>query len=815
MTFKTLLRASCAAVAMCMGASAFAQDFGADAPETCLYRNGRPVWHFIPAKQVANDVQQAMRRSTDYQILRDSGGRISQEDYYSGLAGNLQDARLNRDLRDQLRSMRNGGEKNPKLDAIRSRGCQIAVANDDGIGTARDALIAAAKEFDITLSQEEALASLPDYGTQLPEVCLPETTQSPDELIRSLAEELTEFSDESSSPGPDPSAPIPYGASLNPGWHYVRVTMVQSNLAYDRRFWRKYYPALYTELQFDSFGSERKAIGISAEDGHYKHDKNRVRRTLVMNQVVLPPTPYIDGEMRAEISILAVESYDYGRAFISFLSNVTNGVSSKLLSQAEEVFKILDEGIKQLAGTDAEKQFLEAGVAIDWPRPRTGYWLLLWPNKDFIEAYGRPNSKNSCPSKTPMTTRSPWSRVIQNRQGGKETFSVSNLFRIAKTGPSEVTLLAKRTEAGREGSTAKTDLYEPLDNATWSLIRVDALSTNPNWQRIPGLIDAQQNIIKRMLQFYLPDFAKSGTYLDLRQMSEEEKEKLTDLQSDAEQQVAIEEAKEKLKAELEAKETDEEKEQFFLDELTKDFQFYYGLLMSSPDLLATDKYKIIEREQLKFQRHIHVLRTTELRDQLVAEGYKRWREKVRREACSRLSGEGLTAVKKQPDDIKKTVCSEPSDSRGEAGNDAEAETPPVEEDDGASGDDEPIVEPSENTQPQDPPPDQEGLTLSPPPGNQSASLDGAFSPQLAAMRVDQSASAMTHAVDEFMATHPHQAMLASYRGPESIDGAMIVHVAEQEGGLHVKQKVAEYLSEILMEDWILDTFGHLPADEQP
>lgn len=196
------------------------------------------------------------------------------------------------------------------------------------------------------------------------------------------------------------------------------------------------------------------------------------------------------------------------------------------------------------------------------------------------------------------------------------------MFYVAKTGPADVALLVKHalTDKDREASGASGQhQYEPFDNATWALIRIDALSTNPNWQRIPGLLDAQRRILERMLQFYLPDFSRSGSYLDMQHWGDADEEKT----KSEERQSSLDEEKKK----------DEES---FKKELTKDFQFYYGLLMAFPDLLPTDKYRIIEKEQLRFQRHLHVLATADLRDRLVSEAYARWREDVRKKKCGAI-----------------------------------------------------------------------------------------------------------------------------------------------------------------------------------
>lgn len=64
--------------------------------------------------------------------------------------------------------------------------------------------------------------------------------------------------------------------------------------------------------------------------------------------------------------------------------------------------------------------------------------------------------------------------------------------------------------------------------------------------------------------------------------------------------------------------------------------------------------------------------------------------------------------------------------------------------------------------------------------------------------------ALTAAVDAFMAENPQRAMLVSYRGPDSIDGAMLTRVSELPGADAVRKELASYMLEIATALWVFD-----------
>ena len=834
MGLKTFLRAGCAGATFFVG-SALAQTNGNDAYEysptplpqnVCLYREKRPVWHYIPANQVDPDAVLALSRQGDYPILLESGGIVSQGTRLGGTAADAADYRAIENAEAQVRFFRNNSE----LD----EGQKKALTSDKCLAAMGEFLNPEQrKEFE-QLSREAKDRTMLQLGktkisegdrSDLPNACLKgNSQQNRDTLIRSLADELTNFERDFKNPARDLSAPIPYGQALKPDQHYLRVSVVQSNLSFDRRFLKKFYPALYAEIELDQFNG-LSAQGISAEDSDFRKDKARVGRTQVLNQVVLPPTPYVDGAFSMNMSIMAVESHDYGRAFLNFLSNVSKSTSSSLLSEAIKIYGVINTGIQELAATDDENQFLEAGIAMQLSRPRTGYWLLLWPTDDFMEAYARPNS-SECREETPKTSRAPLAALVQNRTGGRESFSVSELFYVAKAGPGDVRLLVRRDISDKDRNPTKVRdtvemvlvdengaviashsettegedppakyQYEPFDNASWALIRVEGLISNPNWQRIPGLLTAQQNVISRMLTFYLPDFTRTESYLPLVSIPIEPTD--SDADDAAESSAQTKSSQDNADDESQSNNEDDDAErardeEAFKKELNKDLQLFYGLIAGSPDLLRDDKDAIIKREQERFQRQLHVLRTTELRDRLIAEGYRRWREDVRRDACTRLESlfAGVPGVGGD-DDICKGV------SAGSAG-----QTPPVEEEtadtsDGAETDsaDEggETIDLGENF-------DRASVRLL------AASNAGELrsSPSALAKQIVQHGAGLSDSVDQFFAAHPTYAYVTGFQGSAEVSDKVISDLLKHPRAEQVRLEAAKYVHALFAADWVWD-----------
>jgi hypothetical protein len=165
-----------------------------------------------------------------------------------------------------------------------------------------------------------------------------------------------------------------------------------------------------------------------------------------------------------------------------------------------------------------------------------------------------------------------------------------------------------------------------------------------------------------------------------------------------------------------------------------------------------------------------VLATADLRERLVSEAYARWRESVRKEKCDVIAGR-IGASRPNPE----------------------------------------IRDPCEDTPPKTETPTDEGAE--PGAGDAEEEIDEtaieeigsieSMSPEIVMARINARGLALAAAVDAYMADNPLSAVLVDYRGPESVDGAMLARIARQPNGAHVREKLADYMSEIMMAVWIV------------
>lgn len=706
------------------------------AQHVCEYRLGRPVWHFIGHEQIVNEfeisgtemdlVDQNGRsagsghfsiRNDDYNMLRESGGVITQsqefdEDNMRGI-----DRQFSEEILSE--SKRNTSQYTPPYaddDCPEENDGKNQDDNEDG--------------------NKEQRSSISSCSFSA-------------ESIEQFARELFEFDDSMNrQSGRDASARIPYGSYLNPNWHYLRISMVQANLVYSRRLISNFFPAIHSDITFDTLGGRETATGISTQDASiYDLDRRRVRRTMALNQVILPPTPYVGGDVRADIAVVGVESYDMGRAFLRFLDDITDKVGGELLSAATPIFNIIDEGITHLAGTQRDKQFLEAGVASNWPKPRTGYWVIIWPSEDFIDA----TNTYQCTQPEQTDTRGIISRIIENRPGGGQPFSINDSLYIDALSPDEVILTVAY---GKDGNNVRI----PLDNATWALVRVEALETNPNWQRIPLVAERRQLIIQKMVDMQL-----QGEGASANGASDEKKE--TEKNENGEPVGAASDPVIK-KAVLRR-------------ELDHDLSEYFGLILASTDLLAVDKAAIIASEQNAFSRHLNILESVEPRDSFIRRAYEGWREyrRLRGEAwLERLLRENCQTSRTVREELErcKGVPAPGDQAHGQDGDGAAAESgAPPEDADGSAEND----------------------------GNASANI--ADAPILAsALRAFEDFAEARRATLHLVEQDPYFAREIDFRGAESIDGEMILAAMKHPRGGDVRSAMARGLTSAVDVSWI-------------
>ncbi len=779
MPSKALLRASAAAVVFSAGIGASAQganskiDRTDEQPTVCTYRDNTPVWHFLPADQIPDDLKDIDKNPVhNERYLTERGGASTR-------IGALENELHERAAHDFFAAL----ERAIDGDAQSNEQVCITYLKYNGFTDEGAKKQCTAPDESILERTQRAKSKERDPTAEKP---FGFNTRD----IEQLGQSLTEFDETSGGrPGESQIARIPYGAPLNPGWHYVRVTLAQANLSFSRRFWKTFYPAVHTNIQFDTNAGAQSATGITTDESLFNLDRRRTQRTLVRDQVILPAAPYIGGDFQMDVAVIGVQSYDYATQFMGFLDSVTNDVGAQLLSEVTPIYKILNKGIQYLSRTEKKTQFLQAGVALDFDKPRTGYWLLLWPNDDFLSAYAE---ISQCSNKTPKTERSPLARLVQNRTGGKDAFAINKGIKLyrnsAGSGTDGLVLLARQTKEGRAD---KNGQWEPLDNTTWALIRVDALHTNPNWRRITGLTDARTSIMETIISIHLPGLT-IGNGSDSTPDNNTGKKPQPSTDKPIEGKPA--------NAGGDAVVPTPSNRQTLKDKLDRDVQFYLSLIVKSPDLLEYDKYKIMQSEILSFERIIHVLRSAELRRDLINGAYRAWRDKEETEAKQKIEclskRKFKTKAKLTDAELKKCSQSSPAGPVDETdqSKDTPAKPNPVEDK---------KLKKQKDFKPQ---PDDEDSSVK---SEQSTNL---VTPGAAFAKVDQSALALTRSVDLFMAAHPYEATLLNYRGPESINGDLLDKIASHQAADAVRQSINEYLADILMGIWTVSKIANTPLN---
>ncbi len=731
MTFKGYLRAGCA-VAACFAGTGIA----AANENYCTYRDGRPVWHFMPAEAIPNDFLDAAKLSDGY--LTQRGGRGFQENVYTD---------------ECINELVEVYKKKFSLDSDDTQLLRADIEQFNGTPDMRFVFEGIPKP---NACENANVSNIEDVFKERADSQKFKDLSAQDRLtwIENIGRELTEFDQtEGDEAGDSDVAQIPYGAPLNPEWHYMRFTLVQANLSFSRRFWKVFYPAVHTNISFSSVDGPIDASGITTDKSHYALDRRRVSRTLVRNQVILPATPYVGGDVNLDVAVIGVQSFDYATQFLEFLDSVTNDIGAKLLSEVTPIYKIINNGIEYMSRTKKETQFLISGVALDLDKPRTGYWLLLWPSKDFVKAYA---DTEHCRTDTPETYRPPLATLVQNKPGGGAPFSINDGIKLVRTseggGTDSLTLLVRQNdEEGDRQISERTGLptgqWEPLDNASWALVRVDALRTNPNWRRIAGAANARRKIIETMANMYFPNFfSGKGSNATTNNNTPDDAT------------------------------TPSNGTRTLEDKLEADIQFYMTLLLSTPDLLEFDKYQIVQRELISMKRHRHIFETVGQRGDLIADAYEKYRKWDEfRLKCQFQNYFGDAAPEGFDCKTKKKASSPaPADPPPEP---EAAPTTPVDE--------------SEMTQ------EPEATPTAPEDVDEVTPESVAFTPP----NLKESGDKLTNLLDAFMASHPAEAVVLGYNGPSTLDEQILMHAAAHPDGAVIRSQLIDFVADSMMFDW--------------
>jgi hypothetical protein len=157
---------------------------------------------------------------------------------------------------------------------------------------------------------------------------------------------------------------------------YVGISLRSLWIVNTRNGWQKYYPALHAFVAAPAFMGDDVEFHVLTTPANLKElSAQGLDKVIAGNQRLLGPVPYWGGKLRLELALFAIESANLAAPFLSVLGDLSSAAGGAFATTALAFAKPLTNGIALL--TNGSGNSLEIGYFADAETPRTGYYVAI------------------------------------------------------------------------------------------------------------------------------------------------------------------------------------------------------------------------------------------------------------------------------------------------------------------------------------------------------------------------------------------------------------------------------------------------------
>lgn len=184
------------------------------------------------------------------------------------------------------------------------------------------------------------------------------------------------------------SAQVPDGLGredVRPDGAYLSVFLQSMRVVNVRRGLSRFYGTVHSYASLPHRSGGLAEFNVVTTPTKLKNvDASRVDRVVSVGQRLLGPIPYRGGDLELEVGLFSIRSADYAGPFLSVLEELSTLVGVSYVSTALSFAEPLKNGVNLLTG-GGDDAILEVGVAVDYPRPQTGYSVVMRAPKDEVD----------------------------------------------------------------------------------------------------------------------------------------------------------------------------------------------------------------------------------------------------------------------------------------------------------------------------------------------------------------------------------------------------------------------------------------------
>ena len=181
---------------------------------------------------------------------------------------------------------------------------------------------------------------------------------------------------------------VPGGApsgNVEPDAAYLNIFLKSARIVNLREGLGTFYGAVHSFTRLPHRSTNTAEFNVVTTPSELKNaDAGGIDRVVQINQRLLGPVPYVDGDLELEIGLFSVAASNLAAPYLSLLESLSKTAGVSFISAAVSLSGPILEGVKLLTGSDRDVR-LEIGLSMTEPKPRQGYCVVMRAPKEAVK----------------------------------------------------------------------------------------------------------------------------------------------------------------------------------------------------------------------------------------------------------------------------------------------------------------------------------------------------------------------------------------------------------------------------------------------
>ena len=164
---------------------------------------------------------------------------------------------------------------------------------------------------------------------------------------------------------------------VEPNASYLSIFLKSARIVNVRSGFTKFYGAVHSLMRLPHRSAKMADFNVITTPAELKNvDSEGIDRVIQIDQRLLGPVPYVDGDLEVQVGLFSVASSNLAAPYLNLLESLSKTAGVSFISAAAPFAAPILEGVKLLTSGNRDA-VLEIGLAMSEQRPRQGLYVAM------------------------------------------------------------------------------------------------------------------------------------------------------------------------------------------------------------------------------------------------------------------------------------------------------------------------------------------------------------------------------------------------------------------------------------------------------